>query len=1229
MTKKIIHTADWHIGRFQGEDGRFDEIKNSLKQIGKKVVPEKPDLIVIAGDIFHQAKTWSDRAMQEIDLAYRMIKALSKVAPVMIVRGTPNHDGAAQYDLLKTLFKGNKRVHIATTPEIFMIDGIAVAAVPGFDKGIFRSQNDKALSSEEENVVFTQAVADTIIGLSAQIKEKYPDSTSVLASHFTVAGANMESGQTAMMSKAEPVVAQDTLLIADYTVNCFGHIHRPQQIGANTFYCGAPFRLNFNDEGQERGFFVHEVDETGLKDSRFIPIESREFLSLSMTKDETTVLLNEGTYPAKWDDVEEKIVRASYECSSQQKDSVNPAAMQKYLLSQGAYAVCDIVRKDIDEEEDKAAIENKTPLENFKDFFEKAGSVDFKENEILEKAENIINKVLADQKETPTGQLLIKKLQWENYRSFKGEGELDFRSISFATLNGKNGVGKSSVFEMIIDCLFEKPREHDLTGWISNDPKIKKGSLMLIFSIGDREFKVTRTRLKSGKATLNIAEKIEEAWVNKSKDKAKDTQKEIEAIIGLDTETLKATCLILQDQYGTFLETDKETRMLVLAKLFNLSMYEDMKAEADDKLSECNKSIRQLKAKETVLVDDVKKEDETKKEKKEKQEKEEDLQKQIEETQQKYDEANTLFQKVEQQDELQKRLNALNEDLLNKKEKIQNAEMFLADEEKIKNNAALYRSINNEINEKKAAGKQHQELSDKLSLLYQKRNKLTKASDDKEKELNKLEQLLSKKEVVQEKREKLEAAKKFLKTKVNKGKKYNELDKLVSSFDEKLIKKTCEIDKLKEQMSYCDRQGLLIKNSNCPISEKASCNFLKEAVEAKKNAANVKGMLDQAEKEWAKINNDKNKLVEKLDKMGNLPDEINKLKEQIDQTEEKITRNENKLLLAESNVLSLKAERKSLDDQINEVNDEITSVNDKLVELKNALEEYESLVKQAEEMKEWEKQEKLIPVAKERRESNQERIKEIQKEIGDIQSRLKEIDTDANAEDLSGQIKKLADEKEKLQTEQKDILMELGGLDKTLKDIKIKKEDMKKTRKELKELSKESAQYEFIKLAFSNDGIPKLVLKGLLPEIEETATRLFSQMNTFESSISFVTEKTLKNKKEVDTLDIVITDGTKNGTLPYLSKSGGEKVKAALSVILALADVRNRQTGIQPGFLFIDEPPFLDDDGVQAYCDALESIRNKYPEMSIMAITHDMAMRSRFPECITVEKTDDGSKIYF
>ncbi|MCD8208279.1 MAG: hypothetical protein LUD72_10115, partial [Bacteroidales bacterium] len=111
-------------------------------------------------------------------------------------------------------------------------------------------------------------------------------------------------------------------------------------------------------------------------------------------------------------------------------------------------------------------------------------------------------------------------------------------------------------------------------------------------------------------------------------------------------------------------------------------------------------------------------------------------------------------------------------------------------------------------------------------------------------------------------------------------------------------------------------------------------------------------------------------------------------------------------------------------------------------------------------------------------------------------------------------------------------------------------------------------------------------------------------------------------------LDIYIEEGAQ-APLPYLSKSGGEKVKSSLAVILALAEIKSSSVGVQIGFLAIDEPPFLDNDGIQAYCDALETIQSRYPDMKVMAITHDPTMKARFPQSVDVVKTEEGSRVVY
>ena len=125
-------------------------------------------------------------------------------------------------------------------------------------------------------------------------------------------------------------------------------------------------------------------------------------------------------------------------------------------------------------------------------------------------------------------------------------------------------------------------------------------------------------------------------------------------------------------------------------------------------------------------------------------------------------------------------------------------------------------------------------------------------------------------------------------------------------------------------------------------------------------------------------------------------------------------------------------------------------------------------------------------------------------------------------------------------------------------------------------------------------------------------------------AVDIRTEREQKSTKQiVNSLEVWISSiaGTNR---PYQSHSGGEKVKISLAVTLGLADVKARRAGVQ---LFIDEPPFLDADGTEAYADALTNMAARNPGMRILAISHDPTMKARFSQNIVVTAGENGSSV--
>ena len=611
---KILHTADWHIGNFPGpeKDGRnlrADDTGMCIQHLHDIALLEKPQMVLVSGDIFHQARVWADRGLHEVEVAIRALTALSKICPVVVMRGTPNHDGSEQFSMLDAHFSGDDSVHIITEPTVFQVKGykitdrwVNIACLPGFDRGIFRAKFP-GLSKEEENVVFTEELGKTILALRAECDPRYP---SVLMSHYTVPGCNTESGQTQFLTQFEPVLLPEMLDAASFDLVALGHIHRPQMIPTckSTFYSGAINALNFNDEGQDRGFLIHEFPDDGSAvQHTFIKTPAREFLTLRFVQADIEAI-NDGAleYVAenrwRWNNsVAGKIVRVLYTCTEDAHKAFNRSLLEKQLYADGAFWVSEISPEQVTVGSNKDELSEKTdPEKNLRLYLDEKGLPDADVGEIVETARPIIGAATASTLSSQfTGAFVPVSIEVKNYRNY-AEATFDFSDISFCTINGVNGAGKSSLFmDAILDCLFEEPREGDLTGWIRADEKARSGSICFTFSIGEHIFRVTRTRAKSGKATLNVAEKINGEWQNRSAEKIKDTQTLIENILGMDSLTFRSCALIMQDQYGLFLQASKEDRMSILGNILGLGVYGEMERIAKNCLADVNRSIAQGK----------------------------------------------------------------------------------------------------------------------------------------------------------------------------------------------------------------------------------------------------------------------------------------------------------------------------------------------------------------------------------------------------------------------------------------------------------------------------------------------------------------------------------------------------------------------------------------------------------------------------------------------------------
>ena len=1292
---KILHTADWHIGQFKGPvaDGvnlrSLDTVKclDYMVDVAKN---EHPDMVCVSGDIFHQEQIGPVRYSDEMVTATRIIEELAEHSKfVIVMRGTPNHDGSGQFRVLEKMLSKNKKIAVVTTPQVISTPIADVACIPGFDKQEFRSKFP-GLSAEEENLTWTKYISDMVLGLRAQCSDERTPGVmelqeitktrdlyrlkkpTILMAHYTVPGCNMESGQTSFFSNFEPVIPREAIQAADYSAVLLGHIHRPQIIEGlkDVFYSGAINAMNFNDEGQSRGFWIHEFENGNLVKGHRYDTPYREFQTITWSQDEVDSYLREGKmflmnkgYPST---VANKIVRIKYNCTSEQKKALNIPVLQSDLYDIGAFYVADIEAESMIEIANRGLLsEESDPLMNLKKWLSEKCVNDA--DKIVELGEPIISAAMKSETVSDNhGVLKPVSISVKNYRNYKEES-FDFSDISFCSINGVNGAGKSSLFmDAIVDCLYEETREGDTKAWIRGSEEARSGSIEFVFDIGENRFRVVRTRTKSGRATLNISQKDGDEWLNLSAERIKDTQNEIEKILGMDSITFKSCALIMQDQYGLFLQAKKEDRMTILGNLLGLAIYGVMEQEAKKQLSDTKRNL--TSAKEAVKV-----KTEFIAAKGDPEEEMADLNKQMDETVQirtmteqdievckKW--INAYADAKKQVDDIRKSSEKVRDDLgTTRTEKcsltidVEACDTFLQGAEEIRKKADEYRKASDIVSElfpmvtqyeseKSALSEKNQQLQRYENIINttksqnqqikQQLAELTDTDTDEiERKIAELEEYRKELADVREKKDRCAA----ISLEVNQ--KYSEVTESVHKISTQLKLAESDLDAYKKQQAF-------IADSGCPDIEKATCRFLQKAREDVEKIAQVecdistmKESIRIAKEDYAEYAEKKKK---EMSDIGYSPEreriiletissleEYRKKKEEADKKrtlrarlEGEMQSNDKTISSCEENVVTVKLEAQKITETVLNLSETVKKYNE-AKELMQQLHGYMD-------------QETNIPVYEERRKHLLERRADLDEQERKYEEELKKLSEqmDKAIEEMEGipagkeeEIRELEAKKTRLDETISDMQIRKGVLLERIEDVKSTKEEITKMKKDIANCADLAARYEILKQAFSQDGVPHQIVRNIIPFITDTANNILGQMTGGTMGVEFVMERTVKGKDgDKATLDVLIDEYGKT-TLPYASKSGGEKVKASLAVILALSEIKATAAGIQLGMLFIDEPPFLDDDGAQAYVDSLETIRSRYPDVKVMAITHDDAMKARFSQSITVIKTDDGSRV--
>lgn len=276
---KFFHLSDLHIGlKLFNRDLREDQ-EYILQQITELAVKERPDAVLIAGDIYDKAVP-SAEAVEVFD---HFISGLSSALPdmaVMLISG--NHDSGPRVNCFRSVLSRQNVYMIGLpprTPEEHIEKAVLTdeyGDVNFYLLPFVRPSMVKQITGVDENGN-NLSYNDTLHRLIER-EEIDQSQRNVIVSHqfYLPSGTKAEEVER-MDSEIRTVgnideVSADILGQFDYAA--LGHIHKPMKAGSEFCrYCGTPLACSVSEAGQQKGIIMVELGEKGRRKTTVLPLE--------------------------------------------------------------------------------------------------------------------------------------------------------------------------------------------------------------------------------------------------------------------------------------------------------------------------------------------------------------------------------------------------------------------------------------------------------------------------------------------------------------------------------------------------------------------------------------------------------------------------------------------------------------------------------------------------------------------------------------------------------------------------------------------------------------------------------------------------------------------------------------------------------------------------------------------------------------------------------------------
>lgn len=269
---RILHTADWHLGKKLEQSERTDEHQAFLNWLIQTLQTEKIDVLIVAGDIFDTGSP-SNTAFEQY---YGFLRQLKDTCcrEVVIIGG--NHDSISTLNAPQALLKYFNVHIIGGVPEDFSdqiieicdADGmpeLVVCAVPFLrDRDIRLSMAGETAGERESRI--KQGICDHYQRFVPLVANYKMNQVPVVATgHLFAAGASTSDSEKEIhVGNLGQVGGDQFPTVFNYVA--LGHIHRPQRVNQMNHirYSGSPIPLSFSETDDRKQVIVLEFKGAAL-----------------------------------------------------------------------------------------------------------------------------------------------------------------------------------------------------------------------------------------------------------------------------------------------------------------------------------------------------------------------------------------------------------------------------------------------------------------------------------------------------------------------------------------------------------------------------------------------------------------------------------------------------------------------------------------------------------------------------------------------------------------------------------------------------------------------------------------------------------------------------------------------------------------------------------------------------------------------------------------------------